>query len=105
MKAFRFDKCGLERWYFVCNRCDAKWFSLQQRATCPRCRAIATSTECIISTVAAPGINPTAYGSEEGYFTMKPNWITFRSDLAVLPGGYIFLPFVKGHDDAYQTSS
>ena len=57
------------------------------------------------STVAAPGINPTAYGSEEGYFTMKPNWITFRSDLAVLPGGYIFLPFVKGHDDAYQTSS
>ena len=45
MKAFRFDKCGLERWYFVCNRCDAKWFSLQQRATCPRCRAIATSTD------------------------------------------------------------
>ena len=39
MKAFRFDKCSLERWYFVCNRCDAKWFSRQRRAACPRCRA------------------------------------------------------------------
>ena len=48
MKAFRFDTCSLERWYFVCDRCDAKWFSLQQQAACPRCRATAASTERII---------------------------------------------------------
>ena len=58
MKAFRFDKCGLERWYFVCNRCDAKWFSLQQRATCPRCRAIATSTERVIPPWLLPESTP-----------------------------------------------
>ena len=33
------------RWYFVCPRCDAKWFALVRETLCPRCCARGRSRE------------------------------------------------------------
>jgi rubrerythrin len=38
----------VRRWYFVCQTCDAKWFHLDQRSTCPRCQAESESRERLV---------------------------------------------------------
>lgn len=38
-------KADRRRWYFVCFRCDAKWFAEEQEMPCPRCCAVARSCE------------------------------------------------------------
>lgn len=37
-----------ERWYFVCDRCDAKWFQPWNVGICPRCGQAAESRERMI---------------------------------------------------------
>ena len=34
-----------EHYYFVCRRCNAKWFAVKRRVACPRCSAVAQSRE------------------------------------------------------------
>ena len=59
MKAFRFDKCGLERWYFVCNRCDAKWFSSATTGHMSKMpELLATSTDALIPPWLLPESTP-----------------------------------------------
>lgn len=36
------------RWYFVCLRCDAKFFARSRQVDCPRCRQSITSKEKLI---------------------------------------------------------
>ena len=33
------------RWFFVCPRCEAKWFALEQKVPCPRCSTKVCSRE------------------------------------------------------------
>lgn len=35
----------MNRWYFVCSTCSAKWFADQQLALCPRCGGMQSTTE------------------------------------------------------------
>lgn len=35
-------------WYFVCDRCNAKWFFAGQRIECPRCGLEQWSDEAIV---------------------------------------------------------
>lgn len=35
-------------WYHVCERCNAKWFAIARRATCPRCERRSRSTERLV---------------------------------------------------------
>jgi len=32
-------------WYFVCERCNAKWFASREGSSCPRCGHDAVSNE------------------------------------------------------------
>lgn len=34
-----------EKWYFVCLRCNAKWFHWKRAGSCPRCGIILESSE------------------------------------------------------------
>ena len=36
------------QWYFVCARCEAKWFSRTKESTCPRCQLESTSSERLL---------------------------------------------------------
>ena len=38
----------LERFYFVCGQCEAKWFADRSDVCCPRCGRDATSTERLV---------------------------------------------------------
>ena len=35
-------------WYFVCNHCNAKWFSYKREENCPRCQATSRSWERLL---------------------------------------------------------
>ena len=35
-------------WYFVCGRCEAKWFAPQPEVACPRCRQHCVSRERLV---------------------------------------------------------
>lgn len=35
-------------WYHVCERCNAKWFAIARRATCPRCERRSHSMERLV---------------------------------------------------------
>ena len=39
---------GAPRWYFVCRRCNAKWFAKEANAGCPRCYLSARSTTQLV---------------------------------------------------------
>ena len=36
------------RWYFVCERCNAKWFETIQVRRCPRCGVLVVAMEKLI---------------------------------------------------------
>jgi hypothetical protein len=36
------------QWYFVCARCNAKWFAPTQRCKCPRCLQTTVSGERLL---------------------------------------------------------
>ena len=46
-KADRHDplRADRRRWYFVCFRCNAKWFAEEQEMPCPRCCLTVRSRE------------------------------------------------------------
>ena len=57
-----------QRWYFVCPKCEAKWFALEQKMPCPRCSVEVRSRERItppwlsspVSAHSSPQPNPPA---------------------------------------------
>ncbi len=59
----------LKRWYFVCECCDAKFFSIQQEANCPRCLQVCRSAERVIP----PWLRGRdSVGDQSGVSTGKP---------------------------------
>lgn len=38
----------MTEWYFVCDRCDCKWFRSEPASLCPRCGTFRRSTERLI---------------------------------------------------------
>jgi predicted DNA-binding transcriptional regulator AlpA len=45
MKSKSFTARASARWYFLCDRCQAKWFDAARPSSCPRCGHSATSNE------------------------------------------------------------